>query len=121
MRVIPRESSALAKMSRVIAGLAAMLVAVSQPGCASTPAQKLGLPSSAAPAELDEAVRLSGLALDRWIGHEIRIQAISQRIRVAGSELCAKDRGPVLGVAVSGRRVVPPSHTGAAALRFTDD
>jgi beta-barrel assembly-enhancing protease len=89
--------------------------------CAQSSVQRLGLPASASEAEVAEASRLSQLALDRWLEHEIRLQRISQQLRVAGRELCGSDLTPVLGITVSGTEAVPESLVSAAELRFGDE
>ncbi len=102
---------------RVAVAWVALAFAVS---CAPSAAQRLGLPASASEAEVAEATRLSGLALERWLEHEIRLQRVSQQLRVAGRELCGDDLTPVLGLTVSGTDAVPESLKGAAELRFGD-
>jgi beta-barrel assembly-enhancing protease len=88
--------------------------------CVPGSPQRLGLPDSASEAERAEVTRLSGLALDRWLEHEVRLQRISQQLRVAGRELCGSELTPVLGITVSGTRAVPEPLQEAAELRFGD-
>jgi beta-barrel assembly-enhancing protease len=80
----------------------------------------MGLPASASPLEIAEAERLSQRALDHWLESEVRLQRISQRVRVAGRELCGDDVSPVLGLTVSGTMAVPEALQLAAEQRFGD-
>jgi hypothetical protein len=109
------EVAACSRRRLGIAAGAALCVVL---GCAVSPARQLGLPPTASGAEIAEAERLSLRALDRWIEHDSRLQRVSQRMRVAGRELCGGDVAPVLGLAVSGHGAVPESYRAAARVRF---
>jgi hypothetical protein len=67
-------------------------------GCGGPP--HYGLPRNSTPAEFGEAHRLLSLALDGWVAQTARVQRVSQRIRLAGSELCGEKLTAVLGAAV---------------------
>jgi hypothetical protein len=58
------------------------------------------LPRNSTPAEFGEAHRLLSLALDGWVAQTVRVQRVSQRIRLAGSQLCGEKLTAVLGAAV---------------------
>ena len=99
-------------------------------GCVSAAGQ-LGMPASASPEEIAQAERLADLALASYLERDGRLQEISQRLRVAGADLCEGDRGPVLGAALSSRKdtllgyqifglQLPPGYSQAAERRFPD-
>ncbi len=79
-------------------GASTLLLCAITLACARGPDPRLGMPSNATPGEIAEASRLLDLALDDWIAQTTRLQRISQRLRVAGAELCPKQQGPVLGL-----------------------
>ncbi|MFQ5417885.1 MAG: hypothetical protein ACE5FL_12665 [Myxococcota bacterium] len=68
--------------------------------CAESIPTSGGMPSDATAAEIAEARRLMALSLDTWVDETVRLQRITQKMRVAGGELCGSDLGPVLGAAV---------------------
>ncbi len=109
--------SPLLRPPRVRALAVAMAFALAA-GCASTPRPPAPLASVEASAE---ALRLSELALDRWLENEIRLQRISQQVQLRGRALCAEDLAPVLGFAAAGRKSVPRLLATAAQARYPDD
>ena len=46
----------------------------------------------------EESKRLNDLALDRLLEGQARVMALSDRVRIAGAELCGKKVAPVLGI-----------------------
>jgi beta-barrel assembly-enhancing protease len=103
-------------ISRYVMGLALGLASL---GCVSE-AGRLGMPGDATAAEMQEAVRLRELALDRYLATDVRLQLVSQRLRAAGAPLCEGELNPVLGLALVGTRDVPPPHRVAAERRYPD-
>ena len=96
----------------LIAAGVTLLVAA---GCASTGARKAGDETS------PEIERLVQLSLDRWLAHEMRLQLVAQKLQVSGADLCGKDVGPVLGLAVTSRDSVPQILAKAAEKRYPDE
>jgi hypothetical protein len=99
-----------------VAGAAALLIAAS---CTSTGEPK----PEPSPQVVAEAARLSQLALDRWLENEVRLQRISQRVRLAGAEFCGDEVSPVMGFAAAGRESesVPRLLTKAIESRYPDE
>jgi hypothetical protein len=58
------------------------------------------------------------LALDRWLERYARLQLISQRIRLAGADLCEDRLSPVLGAAVAEMAFFPVALDYGAFRRF---
>ena len=77
-----------------------LLAALAAVGCARSVPVTGGMPSAATPLEIAEAERLMALSLDSWIEQTARIQRISQKIRIAGRDLCGREVSAVLGAAV---------------------
>lgn len=71
-------------------------------GCWTPPRDPTGMPRTATDPQRSEARRLLTLSLEDYIENTIRVQRISDALRVAGVELCGKKTAPVLGVAVIG-------------------
>jgi len=95
----------------------ACALAVLVVGCASDRAS-FEAPATFTPQERREAERLFGLALDRWIARSARLQRVSQRLRIAGRELCGRRISPILGMAVQDLSRMPEVLRGVARRRF---
>src|SRR5262245_4835389 len=99
--------------------LAAILAATAS--CASQATQQKPSGLAASPQEIAEGERLLRLGLDRWLERDVRLQRISQQLRLHGRELCGSDVGPVMGFAVAGRKTLPGLFSRPAAAAFPDD
>jgi hypothetical protein len=86
-------------------------------GCAADPSS-VRAPATLTPEHEREVERLFDLALDRWIARSVRLQRISQRLRVAGRELCERRISPIFGAAVQDLSHMPEVLRGVAAGRF---
>jgi len=102
---------------RLGAALCAITALVS---CTERTPPSLGQPPGTPPAVVRETERLLGLALDHWIENIIRLQRVSQKIRLAGRDLCTEHLSPVLGIAVSDPDHLPQALLYAAQQRFGD-
>jgi hypothetical protein len=76
------------------------------------------LPAEEHPTAQEEEHRLFGVSLDRWEQNTIRLQTISQRIRIAGRPLCRDALAPILGVAVLDTTRLPYSLLDIAHSRY---
>jgi hypothetical protein len=65
-----------------------------------------------------ETERLLEGGLERWIAQISRLQLISQRIRLAGREVCGAFLTPILGAAVLDARETPPPIDSVISRRF---
>lgn len=89
-------------------------------GCVTQRVTEVGQPEGTPPDVIEETERLLDLSLDRWIERVSRVQRISQRIRLAGREMCAPHLTPILGVAVLDLARAPKELAYPARQRFGD-
>ncbi len=87
-----------------------LCVAALLAACASAPKPELS----------PEAKRLYDGALDLWLERDIRLQRISQRIRVHGADLCAGSQSAILGLVVTRLDAITPSLEEPARRRYGD-
>ena len=106
-------------MSRRTYVALAALAGLAWAGCASE-AARLGMPANSTPAEIQAAIQIGDKAFDQYLAADIRLQKISQNLRVTGAPLCEGEQNAVLGLVLSGRREVPGPHRPAADRRFSD-
>ncbi len=81
-------------------------------------ATSLALGCAQPSAPTDEELALYEKGLDRWLERTAQLQTISQRIRVAGKDLCGAEISPVLGVVLIRVPELPRSLREAGKRRF---
>ena len=109
---------AVRRLSGRTAGLAIatllLISPVQEPG-AESPQPNLGEEAASAEFETD---RLFHLALDHWLNRSIRLQRISQRLQIAGREICEETVSPIFGATLMDLQGLPESLQPVARKQF---